>query len=168
MTHLQNVIGIWVNVHMAFVLYPKGPKAYLSLIRTPAKSAFQTGQVGAILLADALVVRSFSLFTSHITTICIHKVYRTFVVWGYQTYIIVLPCMTFVATFSEFQTLVSQRWIIIVFLVSGVAFVRLEHTINVEASIFSKTVTQWTVAFLLSSFATTIYSTGEADNISVV
>ena len=55
----QNIIGIWVNIHMAFVVNAKDPEAYLDLIRTPAKTIIQTGQIGAILLADALVVGLF-------------------------------------------------------------------------------------------------------------
>ncbi|KIM77873.1 hypothetical protein PILCRDRAFT_825094 [Piloderma croceum F 1598] len=71
-------------------------------------------------------------------------VYRTFVVWSYNVYVIVIPCLTFVAT-----------------LTSGVSFVKIQHqTKNVETSVFTKSVTQWTVAFLLCSFATTVYSTG--------
>jgi len=71
-------------------------------------------------------------------------VYRTFVVWNNNIYIILIPSLTFVATFT-----------------SGVSFVRLQHTTsNVQTSVFTKSVTQWTVAFLLSSFATTVYSTG--------
>jgi hypothetical protein len=120
-----NVMGIWINTHAAFVVNEKDPEAYLDLIRTPAKTIIQTGQVGAILLADALMV------------------YRTFFLWNYNVYVIVIPCLTFVATFT-----------------SGVSFVRLEHRIDVEASVFARAVTEWTVAFLLSSFVTTVYSTG--------
>jgi hypothetical protein len=36
------------------------PMAYLSLIRSPAKTIFQTGEIGAIVLTDALVVGPFS------------------------------------------------------------------------------------------------------------
>ena len=49
---------------------------------------------------------------------------------------------------------------VIILSVSGVSFVRLEHHTNVDTSIFAKGVTEWTVAFLLSSFTTTVYSTG--------
>jgi hypothetical protein len=44
---------------------------------------------------------------------------------------------------------------------SAITYVELQHHTDVETSIFTKTVTQWTVAFLLSSFATSVYSTGE-------
>jgi len=120
-----NVMGLWLNAYRTFVVNGADPIAYLSLIRSPAKTIIQTGQVGAIILADALVV------------------YRTFVLWNHNIYVIVIPCLTFVATFT-----------------SGVSFVRLQHHTNVETSIFAKAVTQWTVAFLLSSFATSVYSTG--------
>jgi len=118
-------MGLWLNAYRTFVVNGADPMAYLSLIRSPAKTIIQTGQVGAIILADALVV------------------YRTSVLWNYNIYVIVIPCLTFVATFT-----------------SGVSFVRLQHHTNVETSIFAKAVTQWTVAFLLSSFATSVYSTG--------
>ena len=49
---------------------------------------------------------------------------------------------------------------VIILPVSGVSFVRLEHHTNVDTSIFTKDVTEWTVAFILSSFTTTVYSTG--------
>jgi hypothetical protein len=49
---------------------------------------------------------------------------------------------------------------VIIHPVSGVSFIRLEHHTNMDTSIFIKGVTEWTVAFLLSSFTTTIYSTG--------
>lgn len=120
-----NVMGIWINAYRAFIVNAKNTEAYLDLIAQPAKTIIQTGQVGAIILADALMV------------------YRTFVVWNSNKYVVVIPCLTFVATF-----------------ISGVSFVRLEHHTNVDTSIFAKGVTEWTVAFLLSSFATTVYSTG--------
>jgi len=120
-----NVIGLWINIHAAFVVNANDIEAYLDRIRTPAKTVIQTGQVGAIILADALVV------------------YRTFVMWNNNIYVIVIPCLTFVATFT-----------------SGVSFVRLQHRMDVETSVFAKSVTEWTVAFLLCSFVTTVYSTG--------
>jgi hypothetical protein len=86
---------------MAFVVYGSDPEVYLGLIRTPAKTVIQTGQLGAILLTDALMVRCF-LLHRYVTTTCIFQVYRTFVIWNHNYYVILLPCMTFVATFSEF------------------------------------------------------------------
>jgi hypothetical protein len=56
---------------------------------------------------------------------------------------------------------------ITIFPASGVSFVRLQHRTNVETSVFAKAVTDWTVAFLLSSFATTIYSTGNPIILSI-
>jgi hypothetical protein len=44
---------------MAFVVHGANPESYLGLIRTPAKTVIQTGQLGAIILADALVVQLF-------------------------------------------------------------------------------------------------------------
>jgi len=120
-----NVIGLWINVYRAFVVNAADTEAFLDLIRSPAKTIIQTGQLGAIILADALMV------------------YRTFIVWGGNFYVIIIPCLTFVATF-----------------VSGVSFVTLQHHTAVRTSVFAKTVTEWTVAFLLSSFVTTVYSTG--------
>jgi len=120
-----NVVGLWMNVNYAFVLYPGGPTEFAGLIRTTPKTVLQVGQVGAIILADALVV------------------YRTYVVWGLNLYVIIIPFMTFVATFT-----------------CGVSFVRLQHTTSLTTSVFSTGITEWTVAFLLSSFATTVYSTG--------
>lgn len=49
-------------------------------------------------------------------------------------------------------------------LVSGVYFVNLQHHTNVQTSVFSNKVTEWTVAFLLCSFFTTVYSTGNLSN----
>ncbi|KIM89431.1 hypothetical protein PILCRDRAFT_813369 [Piloderma croceum F 1598] len=118
-------MGIWIHIYTAFVANANDPETYLDLITSSAKTIIQTGQVGAILLADALVV------------------YRTFFVWNSNIYVIVIPFLTFVATFT-----------------SGVSFVRLQHHTNVDTSVFEKAVTEWTVAFLLSSFATTVYSTG--------
>jgi len=121
-----NVIGLWINIHRAFVVYGADPESYLGLIRTPAKTIIQTGQLGAIILADALVV------------------YRTWVVWSHKYIIIVVPSFTFVAT-----------------VISGIWFVTLQHQVsNANTSVFTASVTQWTVSFLLCSFATTIISTG--------
>jgi hypothetical protein len=89
---------------MAFVVNATDVAAYLALIRTPAKTVIQTGQLGAILLADALVVRCFLLHPYVTTIICIPQVFRTFIIWNHNYYIIVIPCMTFVVTFSEFFT----------------------------------------------------------------
>jgi hypothetical protein len=120
-----NVIGLWINIHAAFVVHAEDTEAYLDRIRTPAKIVIQIGQVGAIILADALMV------------------FRAFIVWDRNIFVIVIPCLTFLATFT-----------------SGVSFVTLQHKLaDVNTSVFAKSVTEWTVAFLLSSFATTIYST---------
>jgi len=120
-----NVLGIWNHIYTTFVVHGDDPLAFLNLIRSPQKTVIQTGQVGAILLADALVV------------------YRTFILWSNNIYVIVIPFLTFVATFT-----------------SGASFVSLQHRTDVETSIFATAVTQWTVSFLLCSFATTMYSTG--------
>ena len=88
------------------------------------------------------------------------KVYRTFVVWSYSIYVIVIPCLTFVATLSKSKNLISKEQIMTILSASGVSFVKIQHQTNVETSVFTKSVTQWTVAFLLCSFATTVYSTG--------
>jgi hypothetical protein len=76
--HFQNVAGLWMNMYMALAVHGKNPELYLQLIRTPAKLVMQVGQVGAIVLADALVVRCFCfIYASQIFTIfiglpCIH------------------------------------------------------------------------------------------------
>ena len=160
---LQNVIGIWINIHATFVVNAADTEAYLDRIRTPAKTIIQTGQVGAIILADALMV-SWIPSWSHVTDLnnLPIKVYRTFVVWSYSVYVIVIPCLTFVATLSEFKRFVSKEQIMTISPVSGVSFVKIQHQTNVETSVFTKSVTQWTVAFLLCSFATTVYSTGNS------
>jgi hypothetical protein len=57
----QNVMGLWFHIYTTFVVNAADPLAYLNLIRSPAKTVIQTGQLGAIILADALVVRSLPL-----------------------------------------------------------------------------------------------------------
>lgn len=52
----QNLIGLWYSMYLAFVVNGSDPEAYLGLIRTPAKTVFQVGEVGAIIMTDALVV----------------------------------------------------------------------------------------------------------------
>ena len=70
------------------------------------------------------------------------------------------------ATLSEFQKLVTEKYMIITSPpASGITFVELQHHTNVETSIFTRTVTRWTVAFLLSSFVTSVYSTGKSNDI---
>ncbi|KZP08828.1 hypothetical protein FIBSPDRAFT_252938 [Athelia psychrophila] len=120
-----NVLGLWANVQVAFVDYPEGPLAYLALVSTKPKTAFQTGQLGAIMSADLLMV------------------YRTFILWDSNYYAVIIPCLTFVATFA-----------------TGVIFVHIEHIDDVETSIFSPTITEFAIAFLLCSFFTTVYCTG--------
>ncbi|KAF7974837.1 hypothetical protein HWV62_11207 [Athelia sp. TMB] len=120
-----NVFAIWANFYWAILVYPEGPHAYLALVRDPCKTAIQTGQEGAIMLADLLIV------------------YRTFVLWGGNYYVIIVPCITFIATF-----------------ISGVMFVHLQHIVpDASTSIFNAAITAWTISFLLCSFATTLYST---------
>jgi hypothetical protein len=88
-------------MHTTFVINIKDPEAYLDLIRSPAKTVIQTGQVGAILLADALVVRLLHLIHVAYLNNLTSKVYRTFVLWNHDIYVIILPCLTYVATFSK-------------------------------------------------------------------
>lgn len=104
----QNIIGLWINIYMAFVVHGSNPEAYLGLIRTPAKTIIQTGQLGAILLADALVVRPFPVHADILNLSNLYrKVYRTWVLWNHSYFVIAIPCLTFVATFREFQDLWS-------------------------------------------------------------
>src|SRR5882762_8307109 len=95
------------------------------------------------------------------------RVYRTFVLWNYDIYVIIIPCLTFVATLSAFQRLIGGEYVIIISLASAISFVKLQHHTNVRTSIFTKAVTEWTVAFLLSSFATTVYSTGDSKILAI-
>jgi hypothetical protein len=55
-----------MNIYAAFVVNANDTEAYLDRIRTPAKTVIQTGQVGAIILADALVVGWLSV-RPHVT-----------------------------------------------------------------------------------------------------
>lgn len=52
----KNVLGIWINTYEAFVVHSANPLPFLGLITSHPKTIFQTGQLGAILLTDALVV----------------------------------------------------------------------------------------------------------------
>lgn len=61
---------------MTFVVHGKDPEAFLDLIRSTPKTVIQTGQVGAILLADALVVRvlfAFDSVASHTSQTSAHR-----------------------------------------------------------------------------------------------
>jgi len=49
-------MGLWYSTYLAFAVSRNDPMAYLGLIRTPAKTVFQIGEIGAIILTDALVV----------------------------------------------------------------------------------------------------------------
>ena len=106
----QNVTDIWINAYRAFIVNAKNTEAYLDLITSPAKTILQTGQVGAIILADALMVRLLSVSaTCHkSSTTCASQVYRTFVVWNSNKYVVVIPCLTFAATFSECQKFIRK------------------------------------------------------------
>lgn len=53
-----------MNIHEGFVLYPEGPEVFFSLLTSRPKTILQTGQMGAILLADILVVSWMSNFGS--------------------------------------------------------------------------------------------------------
>jgi hypothetical protein len=55
--HFQHVIGSWINAYRALVVNGKDPEAYFGLVDTPAKTIIQVGQVGGILIADALLVQ---------------------------------------------------------------------------------------------------------------
>jgi len=57
----QNVVGLWIHMYTTFVVNADDPEAYLDLIRSPPKMIIQTGQVGAIILADALMVWVLSI-----------------------------------------------------------------------------------------------------------
>lgn len=49
-------------------------------------------------------------------------------------------------------------------LVSSVYYVNLQHHTSIHTSIFTTTLTQWTITFLMCSIVTTIYSTGNPFN----
>lgn len=65
-------------------------------------------------------------------------VYRCWAIWDRRWAVVLVPLLTLIATF-----------------VSSVVFVTIQHQVNVQTSIFSKTVTQWTEAWLASSLITT-------------
>ena len=97
----QNVLAIWANFYWAILVYPEGPHAYLLLVRDPCKTAIQTGQEGAIMLADLLIVSMLLARALTLPTLIEWQVYRTFVLWGGSYYVIIIPCITFIATFGE-------------------------------------------------------------------
>ena len=45
-------------------------------------------------------------------------------------------------------------------------FVHIQHVVSMSTSIFQSAITAWTISFLLCSFITTLYSTGEWQYIS--
>ncbi|KAF7967255.1 hypothetical protein HWV62_35047 [Athelia sp. TMB] len=53
---LQNVLALWVNFYWAILVSPEGAHYWLALVANPCKTAYQTGQEGAIMLADILIV----------------------------------------------------------------------------------------------------------------
>ena len=57
----QNVLGIWAYFYWAILVYPEGPDAYFKLVRTPCKTAYETGKLGAIMMADILMVGLLSI-----------------------------------------------------------------------------------------------------------
>jgi len=115
-----HIFGVWVRTYKAFVTYPQGPLAYWGLITSPEKTVTQVGQVGAVILADLMTV------------------YRTFVIWQLNPYIIIIPTLTFIST-----------------VVCAAGFITAQHKVNVHTSIFSTTVTKWTEGWLSSSLVTT-------------
>lgn len=75
-----HIFGVWVRTYIAVVSYPEGPDAYWSLITTPEKTVTQTGQLGAILLGDAMTV------------------YRAWMIYERRLPVIVVPLLTYIAT----------------------------------------------------------------------
>ena len=61
---------------MAFIVYGKNPEVFLGLITSTPKTVIQTGQLGAIILADALVVQLL-LIRPNITIITIYALRST-------------------------------------------------------------------------------------------
>ena len=90
-------------------------ESYLDRIRTPAKTVIQTGQVGAIILADALMVSRHPFTCKPQINLNVSKVYRAFIVWNDTVYIIITPCLTFVATLGKIPKIVGERRIMIIF-----------------------------------------------------
>ena len=89
------------------------------------------------------------------------QVYRTFVIWGLNYYVIILPSLTLIATIGEPDENYAYNTYKSASLVSAVGFITVQHQVSVTTSIFAKTVTQWTEAWLGSSLATTGICTSE-------
>ncbi len=53
----KHIFGVWVRTFRGFVSYPGGPAAYFALITSVEKTITQVGQVGAVVIADAMTVR---------------------------------------------------------------------------------------------------------------
>ncbi|KZV83178.1 hypothetical protein EXIGLDRAFT_843162 [Exidia glandulosa HHB12029] len=71
----------WMRVYRAFIEYPDGPEAYLTLITTPDKTLGQAGQISAVALADYMTV------------------YRCWAIWGRNWLVVTIPVLTLIATF---------------------------------------------------------------------
>ena len=76
------------------------------MLSSPQKTNIQTGPVGAILLAGALMVRVHSIQLLATGLIYAYKVYHTFILWNLCA--IIRPCLTFITTFSELENLTSK------------------------------------------------------------
>ncbi|KZT32138.1 hypothetical protein SISSUDRAFT_1067167 [Sistotremastrum suecicum HHB10207 ss-3] len=120
-----HTFGVFARNLDAFVSYPGGPGPYFMQLTTPVKTIIQVGQMGAILTADAL------------------SVYRTFIVYSKSKIAVIVPLLSWIATF-----------------VAAAGLITAQHLVSVNTSIFSSTVTKWTMALLSTSVATTGFATG--------
>jgi hypothetical protein len=85
------------------------------------------------------------------------QVYRTFMIWNLNYWVILVPTVTFIATIGEYKELIEPKYMIHSDhrSVGAAGFITAQHRVNVHTSIFSTTVTQWTEAWLASSLVTT-------------
>ncbi|KZT38301.1 hypothetical protein SISSUDRAFT_1062134 [Sistotremastrum suecicum HHB10207 ss-3] len=121
----MHIIGVTIRNVTAFTSYPDGPAAYFALLTNTVKTITQVGQVGAVITGDGL------------------SVYRTFLVYNCNYYVVIFPLSTFIAT-----------------IVAAAGFITVQHRETVATSIFQTTVTEWTQAFLATSLVTTGICTG--------
>jgi len=99
--HIAGSIKTMIDAFITFADRPGGPAAYFANEREPINLFRKTVSAMSILVGDGLVVCSQSPSLSKLSILSDIQIYRCFVIWSRNWWIIAGPIASMIATFSQ-------------------------------------------------------------------
>src|ERR1700749_351244 len=96
---------IWVRTYGIFVTNPESIATYFDINATPENTVARVTQVLAIILADVMTVRRCHRCVYVLNPGMFCQIYRTFMIWQSNFWVIIIPSLTLIATIGLFRSI---------------------------------------------------------------